>query len=800
MPKIRYLQKSIIFSTFAWFLSCNFIFAQTAKLEGKLVDAKNNEAIPFASVFIQNTTIGTTSDLDGYFVLENLEPGLYNVEASCLAFKSKVIYEVEVFNNRPSFILFELESSEEELEEVVVKAKAFNKVEETPLSIRSIGINEIQRYPGGNRDLSKVIQSLPGVASSVSFRNDIIIRGGAPSENRFYLEDIEIPTINHFSTQGASGGPVGMINVDFIREVDFMSGAFPANRGNSLSSIMNIKLIDGRDDRPGATFTIGASEVAAAFETPLKDKGNLIFAARTSYLQLLFKALGLPFLPTYNDFQFKTKLKLNTKNELTILGLGAIDIFKLNLDANETPDQQYVLGYLPDNDQWNYTIGLRHKLFLENSYWTFIASRSMFNNRVLKYQDNDDSSEDNLNLKIVSQEIDNKFRVENTARIKSWKYTFGLGGEISTYKNSTFNKLYIPNVGEQSVSFNSNLVFGKYNAFGQLSRGFFNERLDLSLGLRIDGASYNKSMANPFRQFSPRFSLNFGITERLSLNFNSGIYFQLPAYTLLGYEDSEGNLLNQNALQFINNKQVVLGLEYATKKNSKLSAEAFLKLYDNYPFLLSDSISFANLGGDFGIIGSDLADASSEGRSYGLELLFQQKLFKGWYGIVAYTLYWSEFKDKKGDFVPSAWDARHIISLTGGKKFNKNWEIGARWGLQGGSPYTPYDLSLSAIPENWDASGRGTKNYDLLNSERTKWTHQLNVRIDKRWFFQKWSLNLYLDVQNVYNFKGESAPEVNVERDANGIPLLNSNGSYSPYTFTNEIGVLLPSIGIVVKI
>jgi hypothetical protein len=797
---MRFIQKLRLFLIFLFICAISSVDAQTAILKGRVVDAKNNDGVPFANVVIQNTTIGTISDFDGNFELKDLKPGLYNLEASYIGYGSKTIFEVEVFNNRPTTVKFQLEGNAKQLDEVVVKANPFRKVEETPLSIRTIGVNEIQRYPGGNRDISKVIQSLPGVASSVSFRNDIIIRGGSPSENRFYLEDIEIPTINHFSTQGATGGPVGMINVDFIREVDFISGAFPANRGNALSSVMNIKLIDGRDDRPGATFTVGASEVAAAFETPLKDKGNLIFAVRTSYLQLLFKALQLPFLPTYHDFQFKTKLKLNESNELTILGLGAIDNFKLNLDANTTPDQQFILGSIPDNDQWNYTIGARHKLYKDNSTWMFILSRSEFNNSVVKYENNDDSSEDNLNLKVISKEIDNKMRVENTARIKGWKYNLGFGSELSKYVNNAFTRVILPNGGEQSIQVDGSLVFVKYNAFGQVSRSVFNDRLDISFGARIDGVSYSKNMSNPFKQFSPRLSLNLGITERLSINFNTGIFFQLPAYTLLGFENANGDLLNQENLKYINNKQVVLGVQYATKNNSKLSVEGFLKLYDNYPFLLTDSLSFANLGGDFGIVGSEIADASSEGRAYGVEFLFQQKLFKGWFGIVAYTLYWSEFKDKTGVFVPSAWDARHIISLTGGKKFKKNWELGARWGVQGGSPYTPFDLVASANPQSFNTTGRGVRNFDALNSERTKWFHQLNVRVDKRWFFSKWSLNLYLDVQNIYNFQGESAPEFTVERDDAGIPILNNMGTYNGSTFTSGAGTLIPSIGIVVKI
>lgn len=346
VPKIW--QFSFLFIVIKFSLS-----AQNGIVRGKVVDLGNNEPVPFANVNIQNTTTGAVTDFDGSYEIKGLSPGLYNVEASYVGYGKETVFEVEVTNNKPAIVNFKLQTTTKNLDEVEVKANPFKRSEESPVSLRTIGVDEIARYPGGNRDISRVIQSLPGVASTVAFRNDIIIRGGSPAENVFYLDGIEIPTINHFSTQGATGGPVGMLNVDFIREVDFYTGAFPANRGNTLSSVMELKLIEGREDRPGATFTIGASEVAAAFETPLKDKGTFIFSARRSYLQFLFKALQLPFLPTYNDFQFKTKLNLNDKNELTIIGLGALDNLVLNLDANETEDQKYILGNLPENDQWN---------------------------------------------------------------------------------------------------------------------------------------------------------------------------------------------------------------------------------------------------------------------------------------------------------------------------------------------------------------------------------------------------------------------------------------------------------------
>jgi hypothetical protein len=186
-------------------------FAQTGIIKGSIKNAINNEGLPSVSVIIQGTTTGVLSDLDGNYQITQLKPGFYNIEFKYIGYKSKVVYEVQVYNSKAAVVDVNLEEESKNINEVEVKASAFYKPQESPLSLVTIGVSEIKRNPGGNRDISKVIQSLPGVASSASFRNDIIIRGGAPNENRFYLDGIEIPNINHFATQGAGGGPVGLL-------------------------------------------------------------------------------------------------------------------------------------------------------------------------------------------------------------------------------------------------------------------------------------------------------------------------------------------------------------------------------------------------------------------------------------------------------------------------------------------------------------------------------------------------------------------------------------------------------------
>ncbi len=779
----------------------SFASAQTGVIKGKVYNSINNEPIPFASVGITAINVAATTDLDGKYELKNLEPGLYNLSVSYVGFRKKNIFEIQVNNFTPTVLNIPLEEQIDSLQVIEVTASPFNKTEESPVSMRTIGSSEIDRNPGGNRDISKVIQSLPGVSSTASFRNDIIIRGGAPNENRFYLDGVEVPNINHFATQGASGGPVGLINVNFIREVDFYSGAFPANRGNTLSSVFDFKQKDGNSEKLVTTATLGSSDLGLTLDGPLGKKATFIASARRSYLGWLFKVLELPFLPIYNDAQFKAKIRFNDKNEISFIGLGAIDDFKLNLDANKTEEQKYILGYLPVTTQWNYTLGANYKHFFEKSYLTVVVSRNHLNNRAYKYKNNDESDPNNKLLDYISQEIENKFRIEDTYRNKGFKVNVGAGFENVTYTNSTFNKITTP-AGQILIDFDSKLNFNKFSLFGQVSKGVFNERLILSLGVRTDMADYSSQMLNPLEQLSPRFSLALNITDALSFNFNVGRYYQLPAYTVLGYRDSTNTLINkQNSVKYITNDHIVAGFEYNTKVNTKFTVEGFYKVYDRYPFSLRDSISLANLGGDFGVIGNEPVASITKGRSYGLEFMIQQKLYKGFYGIIAYTLVTSQFQDKKGEYIASAWDNGNIVSLTFGKKFKRNWELGAKWRYLGGSPYTPVDVTTSSIKTVWDINGRGLANYDRLNTERLAPYHQLDMRVDKKFFFKKWSLNIYLDIQNVYRSKSEQPPLLLLDRDANGDPQTDPSNpaAYKTKLVDNYSTVSLQTLGIIIE-
>lgn len=771
-------------------------------LKGKVVNATTGEAIPFASVVIWNTTIGAMTDYDGNFLFTGVKPGYVEVRASSVGYKPYVSESIMVTNSNEVNITVSLEESVIGIQDVVIKASPFRKKIESPVSVRIIGIEEIEMNPGGNRDISKVIQSFPGVASTPAFRNDVIVRGGGPNENRFFIDNVEIPYLNHFSTQGASGGPVGIINVDFVRSVDFLSGAFPSSRGNALSSVMNFSLIDGNTEKNSARATLGASDLGITFNGALNKDASLILSARRSYLQFLFNALGLPFLPTYTDFQFKYKKRTGEKSDLIILGLGAKDDFRLNLDANETEYQRYILGYIPSQEQYSYSVGAVYRNLRRDGTEMFVLSRNYLNNTQKKYFNNIED-ESMKNLDYFSGEGDIRFRYENnTTNNNKLRISYGGGSEFSRYRNRTFRKFYSIG-GVESDLYTTNLAFFKFSLFGQVSKSYLEERLKLSFGLRTDVNTYSGEMLNPLKQLSPRFSASYSITKTLSLNFSTGRYFQLPPYTSLGLKDDQGRYVNkENGIKYITADHLVAGVELNPDEKLQFTAEAFYKHYSNYPFSVADSVPLATKSAGYGVFGDEELVSKSTGRAYGFEIMGRVRDLADINMVFAYTYVRSEFLNTNGDFIPTAWDNRHLFSLTGTKGFGNNWDLGFKWRLVGGAPYTPYDLQRSSLKEAWDITGRGYLDYSSFNSERLKAFNQLDVRIDKKFFLKKWSLMFYVDIQNVLNHKADQPDILIQQTDLSGNPLTDTADSsrYLLKSLEAESGTVLPTVGIIIEI
>ena len=803
--------KSFVLFCLSHFLFSILISAQTTgTINGFVRNARTLSPLEGATVKLVNGELTAVTDKNGFYRIANIPTKTWNVEVSFSGYKSETKFDVSVTSGNSIELNFDLEPEFKELGNVVIQPK-FIKPVGVVNSVQTLGITEIAKYPGANFDVAKVVQSLPGVSGSVGFRNDIIIRGGAPNENTYFLDGIEIPTINHFATQGAAGGPVGLLNVSFIQDVTLHTSAFPAKYDNPLSGVLQFKQRTGNPEKFQGNFRLSASEAALTTEGPLgKKNGKTTFLAsvRRSYLQLLFQLIDLPFLPDYWDYQYKVTHKINNKNELNFIGIGSIDNFTFKRPDNPTLEQLAILEQIPLNTQRTNTLGVSWRHTINNGFTLLSVSNNRLVNTADQFQNNEKPVENERILGYKSTEDETRLRYEVNYNTNGWQLSTGLVGIYARYDNSTFQRRpgYVANYA-------TDINFFRYGLFVNGTKRFFENKLLLSAGLRVDGNTFTTNGNEIGRTLSPRISASYRVAPKFNINASAGRYYKIAPYTILGFRFNDV-LANEN-VEYIKSDHLVAGFEFNPKSSTRITLEGFYKWYDNYPVSIDKGISLANLGGDFGVLGNERVNSNGRGKTYGFEFMYQERLTKNFYGILAYTFYYSLFTGlDRTRFIASAWDNRHLVSFTGGYKFKRNWELGIRYRYQAGAPFTPYNTFESL--ENYPFTNAAVLDYSRVNSQRLSGFNAMDVRLDKKWNFKKWSFNLFLDIQNFFNSQNPTAPGFTLQRNANGGIATTTNATYNPGVFgnpsapnnrqlalpailPNTSGARLPSIGFVAE-
>ena len=804
---------------FSIFLSIQSMSQATTTIVGVVVNKNSQAGLPGISIQLTPGGKSGISDSLGNFNITGVAPGTYAISFSAVGFQSKVISNLVVTSGNVVSLQVELEPSVSQLNTIVVsgrKNSARVATIESPLSIQRLTTEDIKANPGGNFDISKVIQSLPGVGGGIgggSFRNDIIIRGGSPSENVFYLDGIEVPIINHFSTQGSGGGPQGILNVSFIEDVRLSTSAFDARYDNALSSVFQFKQKAGNSNRLQGNVRLSASEVAATFDGPLSKKTTFLASARRSYLQLLFQAIDLPIRPNYWDFQFKTTTKIDKKTTLSFLGIGAIDEFSFAAPKDATPEKLYVINSSPAINQNSYTIGSSLKRLTNKGFVNISLSRNLLNNRADKYLDNKNPVEADRTFRINSTEIENKFRFDVNNTYGDWKLSYGATAQLVEFENSFFQVVKNPvkdvqgNILQPGITLNStsSINFLRYGAFVQAGRRLFNNRLGLSVGMRTDANNREKENQNLLKQLSPRVSLSYALTDQWNVSASYGQYFRLPSFTQMAFSTNINGQSFVNPDDYIKSTHWVAGFEYLPSSTTRFTIEGFYKQYNNYPVSIIDGISLGNKGTEFGAIGNEPVVQNGKGRVWGIEFFAQQKLTSRFFGVFSYTFYRSEFSGSNGIYVPANWDNRHLISATLGYKFKRNWELGLKFRYQGDAPYTPYNLEQSQL--NYLTLGTGVFDFNQVNTLRLPAFHSGDLRIDKKWNYRKLTLDLFLDITNFYSSKSAGIPNFTFKRTSDnsafestdGQPVKADGSNAIPVLLNNADGRLLPTIGFIVE-
>lgn len=708
----------------------------TGSIYGRVIDFVSKQPIPFANVLVLETNFGAASDLNGYFKIENIPVNTYQVRASVIGYSSQIKTDVVIQTAKPTEVNFELTSQAIELEGVTVTSDYFRKDPLEVNSIRNFSYEEIRRSPGGFEDVVRALSILPGVAQADAGRNDLIVRGGAPSENLYLINGIEVPNINHFGTQGATGGPLSYINLDFVRETSFSTGGFSALYGDKLSSVLNINLRDGREDRIGGKGTISASQFGLNLEGPITQSSNFIFSARRSYLDFIFKAADFAFVPEYYDVLLKADFNPHSKDQFGFLFISAFDNVKFfNDDADQRFDNSRILG----TDQVQYVAGFTYRRLFENGFFNLALSRN--------YVDYDSRQSDSLLNPIFTnkaKEEENSLRADLVFKLsKTSEINFGGTAKLIESENDILFPVFVTSFGDSLpvTSLKTENTYTKFGVYTNYNTLLFN-RLTTNIGVRSDiFSALNKKV-----YFSPRLSLSYALTDLTNLNFSSGIYHQSPSYIWL--EAFESN----KDLEMIKVNQFVLGFDHRLTADALLKVEAFYKDYNNYPTsTVRPYLVLANTGAGFS--GSDdnyssfglepLVDAGF-GKARGVELSIQKKLSDiPYYGIFSFTYSKSDYTSLDGIERSGSYDQNWIINLSGGYKFDEFWEVSSKFRFASGKPYTPFNAD-------------GTQNIADYNTRRLKSTHSLDIRVDKRWYFSGWTLITYLDIQNIYNQNNQS--------------------------------------------
>jgi len=705
-------------------------------INGRVTDQETKSPVPEATVSILNTDLKTKTNEKGEFSFTGIPYGTYELKVSCLGYDAFIHTDVVVLSSRPADVEIELLVNAITTQQIDVEGKYFQKSTDVSTSSYNLDFEEVRRAPGAVEDISRMVQIMPGVSPANDQRNDLIVRGGSPSENLTIIDGIEIPNVNHYPTQGSTSGPIGMINVKFIDDVNFSTGGFSARYGDKLSSVMDIKFREGYRKRFLSDINLSTAGFGGLFEGPLfTQKGSFLFSVRKSYLNLIKGAIRLAAVPDYWDFNLKTVYDFSKNTRLTFVGIGGIDDISFEgEDSKISDDNPYGKA---KGQQRQFTAGFNlRKLFKKGYVQTVLSNSSAF----LEYTNNDIRT-DQLKFNYNSYESDFNFKSEVFYQLnKTNNVILGGSARYIKFKNETFYVADTTAFGDPIPETNVNVKenYYKASAFAQYTLKLLESRLILNTGTRVDFFSGIRKNA----EGSQRFGISFSILPSTTISASTGIFYQAPEYVWLTSDPRNENL------RYIRADHFVTGIEHLFTPELRLSIEGYYKNYKNYPVSTLVPTYVLISGGTENGPNLLFGQAVSEGKGYsrGIDFSLHKKLTgNGFYGMINYSLSESKVTGLEGGERPGSFDYRHNMTIIAGYQISNDWLVGLKFRYTTGRPYTPFDIALSTY------AGRGVSDFNNFNGARFQDYNRLDLRVDKKWNFKGLSIVSYFELQNVFN-------------------------------------------------
>jgi hypothetical protein len=748
----------------ALFLGLSFTQAQKATLtqtiKGVVIDQQSGNPLRNATLVVEGSipAISSNTDSQGVFKLVGVPIGRQNIRTTLVGYENANSANIEVTSSKEVVLEIKLKEKISLLKEVVVtsgkqKNRALN--EAAVVSARQLSMDEAVRYSGTRNDPSRMAQNFAGVSGTNDARNDIVIRGNSPTGVLWRMDGIDIPNPNHFGTLGSTGGPVTILNTNMLKNSDFITSAFPAQYGNALAGVFDLRMRNGNNEKYEYLGQMGFNGFEFGAEGPFSKNSKSSFLINYRYsLVAAIQKLGLNVgtgsaTPYYQDASFKLHFVTKKSGTIDIFGLGGESHINFPPDSS---DNLYTNndGKLRNSNTKSLTgvIGATHTYFFNprtsgKLTLAISAFQSKYNEEIIETGKPDKPAYVVLNKQTkisIGYNFNQKINAQN-------QISAGLLTDVNLLN---LQKEYLPN--------GSTVLTTLTNAqnTATLTRGFgnwmhrFNNQLSTNLGVYAQWFSLNNSVA-----VEPRWNLKYQFQPNQSLSLGAGLHSQTQPLDVYFYQSTNGagqTVLSNKDLGFVRSLHGVMGYDININSNLRFKTEVYAQyIYDAATESVPSSFSMLNAGAGFAFPEKFYLQNQGKGSNYGVEFTIEKFLNKGFYYLVTGSLFESKYKGSDQVLRNTAFNSNYVFNLLGGKEWKlsklNSFGIDTKFAIAGGQRYTPFDIPAS------QAAGfviyQEDKAFSLQNDTYLRWDLKFSFTRNGPKATQKW----YIDFQNLTNHK-----------------------------------------------
>lgn len=746
----------VALSVSSWLTAQNNTISQT--IRGVIIDYQSGNTLKGATIVLVNSQKNSTvSDFNGAFKLTNVPIGRQHLKITLVGYEDASVQNIEITSTREAILDISLHEKVSVLKEVVVnsgkKNRAINQF--AVVSARQLSMDEAVRYSGTRNDPSRMAQNFAGVSGTNDARNDIVIRGNSPSGVLWRMDGIDIPNPNHFGTLGATGGPVTLLNTNTLKNSDFITSAFPAQYGNAIAGVFDLRMRNGNNEKKEFLGQMGFNGFEFGAEGPISKNSKSSYLANYRYSMVAtIQALGLNVgtgtaTPYYQDASFKFHLVTKRSGTFDIFGLGGESHINFPPDSS---DNLYATndGTIRNRNNKSLTgiIGVTHTYFYTpttSGKITLAVSgfKSIYNEDIIDPAKPPKSAVELKNNQIkvsLGYTLNKKINAENQIT----------GGVLVEEHFLQLNRKHLPE-GSPTLT-----TLTDANNASLLIKGFtnyqyrFNNLLSSNMGLYAQCFTLNNTWS-----IEPRWNLKYQFQPNQSLSFGVGLHSQIQPLDVYFYQiqTSSGQIVLSNKyLDFVKSIHTVAGYDINFQNNIRFKTEVYGQyIYNAATESNSTSFSMLNSGADFSFPDKSYLQNAGKGYNYGIEFTLEKFLTNGFYYLFTGSIFQSKYEGSDKVWRNTAFNSNYVANFLGGKEFKLNQKgalgIDTKFIIAGGQRYTAFDSPASK------AAGfviyKTNEAYDLQNNPYLRWDLKFSYTSNGKKTTQKW----YLDFQNLTNKK-----------------------------------------------